>query len=147
MLNMKNTKMSKITTMSLLVMTLFAMGACKKTVYNTTNQVFSATYKIEPADWKADTRNPKVNYFVANLPVPEVDDIVVGDGGVVVYLSFDGGTTFDALPEEVLGITYNAYHSKGIVTIGYGSLDVSQPPLPANEILAKVVILDGQPLD
>jgi hypothetical protein len=141
----KHAVLTRITTVVALFLTVLTLGSCKKEVTQVVDQAFSATYEIKPADWIRDTSN--LNYYVANLNVPEVDNVVVGNGGVLVYLSFDNGVSFDALPEEVLGITYNAFHSKSTVTIGYRSVDGSVPQLPGGDyVLAKVVILDASPL-
>jgi hypothetical protein len=144
---MKNMKMIRITTTSFLMLSLLTLGACKKTVYNTVDQVFSATYTLKTTDW-ATTDNS--HSYSVSLTVPEVDDKVVADGGVVVYLSFDDGVTFEALPEVFNGVAYGALHSKGFVTIDLtDAVDPTNNTVtaPGKALLAKVVILDGTPLD
>ena len=140
-------KLTRILSSLLTLFTVIAFGGCTKTVTQTTNQVFSATYTINPADWRQD--NSGLFYYRVDLSVPEIDNVVVKDGGVTVYLSFDGGATFDAIPETIAGITYNAIHQVGGLTIGYYTEgDIATPPtLPSVKVLAKVVILDGKPLD
>jgi len=139
-------KITRILTALLTLFTVISFGACTKTVTQTVNQVFSTTYTIKPTDWALD--NSGLFYYKIDLSVPEIDNVVVQDGGVQVYLSFDGGTTFDAIPETISGITYNALHQAGRLTIGYytESNIATQPPLPNGNVLAKVVILDGKPL-
>ena len=139
-------KITRILTSLLTLFAVISFGACTKTVTQTVNQVFSTTYTIKPADWALD--NSGLFYYRTDLRVPEIDNVVVQNGGVQVYLSFDGGTTFDAVPETIGGITYNALHQVGILTIGYytESNIATQPPLPNGTVLAKVVILDGKPL-
>jgi hypothetical protein len=144
---MKNMKMLRITTTSFLLLSLLTMGACKKTVYNTVNQVLSATYSIKSTDWSTTDNS---HSYVVNLTVPEVDDKVVADGGVVVYLSFDNGTTFESLPEVFDGVAYGTYHQNGAVSIDLSSaVDPTNNTVsaPTTTLLAKVVILDGSPLD
>lgn len=139
-------KITRILTALLTLFILISFSACTKTVTQTVNQVYSATYTIKPTDWGLD--NSGLFYYRVDLNVPEIDNVVVQDGGVQVYLSFDGGTTFDAVPETIAGITYNALHSAGNLTIGYyteGNV-ATQPPLPGSVVLAKVVIMDGKPL-
>jgi hypothetical protein len=139
-------KFTRILTALLTLITVGSFSACTKTVTQTVNQVYSATYTIRPGDWALD--NSGLFYYKIDLNVPEIDNIVVQNGGVEVYLSFDGGATFDAIPETIAGITYNAIHQQGGVTIGYytESNVATQPPLPNGTVLAKVVILDGKPL-
>lgn len=139
-------KITRIVTAILALSTLFFFGACTKTVTQSVNQVYSTTYTINPGDWKLD--NSGLFYYRIDLSVPEIDNVVVQNGGVQVYLSFDGGTTFDAIPETIAGITYNAIHQAGTLTVGYYTAsDITiQPSLPNAPVLAKVVILDGAPL-
>src|SRR4051812_23458813 len=96
-------KIIRIPAIGCLLLSLLTLGACKKTVYNTVNQVFSATYTINTSDWA--TTDGGHSYGVS-LTVPEVDDVVVSNGGVVVYLSFDKGVTYEALPEVFTNVAY-----------------------------------------
>ena len=138
---------ARAATWSVLILSLVTIGACKKTVYNTVDQVFSATYTIKTTDWVTDPSG--LNQLKVDLSVPELDDKIVADGGVLVYLSFDQGTpgTYDALPESVDGYTYNAFHSKGVVTVGYRTDDGSAAKKPGGSVSAKIVLLDGTALD
>lgn len=139
-------KITRMLTAILALSAVFCFGACTKTVTQSVNQVYSATYTINPGDWAVD--NSGLFYYKVDISVPEIDDVVVQNGGVEVYLSFDGGTTFDAIPETIAGISYNAIHQVGGVTVGYytASNIAIQPSLPNAAVLAKVVILDGKPL-
>lgn len=141
-----NMKITRSLGVSLTLLTAISFSACTKTVTQTVNQVYSTTYTIKPADWAPD--NSGLFYYRVDLSVPEIDNVVVQNGGVNVYLSFDGGTTFDAIPETIAGLTYNALHQAGTLTIGYYTeSDITvQPPLPNGDVLAKVIILDGKPL-
>lgn len=119
--------------------------SCKKEVTQVVNQVFSATYTIKPTDWVAAT-NQDLSYSV-NLSVPEIDNIILQSGGVLVYLSFDNGNNFEAIPEEFGGISYGAVHSLGSVSLDFHAVDgVSPVSPPTANVLAKVVLLDGSPL-
>lgn len=125
-------------------------SSCTKTVTNQVNQVYSITYTVKPGDWvdHASTGPNDLNYSSVTLSVPEVDNIVVASGGVQVYLSFDGGTTFNAIPNVLDGLTYTSSHANGQVYIQLHdeSFPANLPPLPSGNVLAKVVILDGAPL-
>jgi len=131
----------------LLLGAIFLTGSsCKKETTQVVNQVFSATYTIKPTDWSVNTTTGAANFNIT-LSVPEIDNTVVAHGGVVVYLSLDGGgTIWDAIPEEYQGISFNTVHSKGSVYIEGHYLDYSAIAAPSHTVLAKVVILDGAPL-
>ncbi|MHA4875667.1 hypothetical protein, partial [Enterococcus faecium] len=62
--------------------------------------------------WKASGSG----YFVS-LNVPDVTNSVLNDGGVVTYISFDNGNTYEALPEVVNGVAYGTYYSYSTVNI------------------------------
>ena len=147
----KHTALTRTTVIAALFVSLIGLGSCTKHTTEVVDQGFSAVYTIHPGDWKVDTytggTGSPLNQYATNLSVPEIDDKIVANGGVIVYLSFDGGNTYDALPEEITGITYNTIHSKGNVYIGFRTIDNSAPTLPDGDILAKVVILDATPLD
>jgi len=142
-----------------LFISFFGLGSCTKHVTQVVDQGFSAVYTIHQSDWKVDTytgdpnssdpSNPALNAYAVALNVPEVDDKIVANGAVMVYLSFDGGATYDALPAEESQLIYNTLHWKSTVYIGMrGKDDVTAPNLSnIGDILAKVVILDATPLD
>ena len=121
---------------------LFALGSCTKHVTQVVDQGFSAVYTIHKGDWQV--ANDGLNYYRVDLSVPEVDDQIVQNGGVDVYLSFDanGPVSYEQLPEYVGTYIYTASHSKGTVSIGYRSDNGAQPNLPDGDVYAKVVILD-----
>ena len=139
-------KMTRITVVAALLLSILTLGACKKTVYQQVNQVYSTTYQINTTDWVAGSGSDLFQYSVS-LSVPEIDDKIMSSGAVVVYLSFDNNASFDALPETISGYTYNTIHSKGSLTIGYNNDSGGAASLPGGTVYAKVILLDGQSLD
>jgi len=145
----KHSVLTRTTLIAAALIALIGFGACKKTVTERVDQGFSAVYTIHAADWKADNFDtPPLNKYAVELNVPEIDQVVVDNGAVMVYLSFDGGATYDALPAVEQGVSYNTLHYKGGVYIGFSNYDGSTPAkLPNGDIMAKIVILDATPLD
>lgn len=147
----KHTVLTRTTVIAALFVSLIGLGSCTKHVTQVVDQGFSVVYTIHAGDWKPDTYAPGPgNQEAVVLTVPEIDDKVVADGGVMVYLSFDGGLNYDALPVVENGVTYNTLHAKSTLYIGFSSVDgTTIPPdhLPDGDILAKVVILDATHLD
>src|ERR1700754_4494979 len=74
------------------------MGSCTKKVTQVVNQGFSAFYTIKASGWQANSSSTYIHY---DLNVPELDQFMLDHGGVMVYLSFDNGDTYEALPEVV----------------------------------------------
>lgn len=143
----KHTVLTRTNLIVGLFITVFGLGSCTKHTTQVVDQGFSAVYTIHPADWKVDNATDPLNQYYINLNVPEIDQKILDHGGVMVYLSFDGGDSYDAAPEEIGDYTYNAIHSLNTVTVGYRKTDWSTPSLPSGDVLAKVVILDATPLD
>jgi len=145
----KHTVLTRTTMIAALFVTFVGLGSCKKTVTQVVDQGFSAIYTIKPGDWKVDNfETPALNKYATVLNVPEIDDVVVNNGAVMVYLSFDGGASYDALPTVEQGVSYNTIHTKGQLYIGFSTYDGQVPnQLPTTDIVAKVVILDATPLD
>jgi len=124
---------------------VFGMGACKKEVTQVVNQGFSAVYTVKATDWKVNSGSTYIN---VELNVPELDQVILDHGGVTVYLSFDGGKTYEATPEVVGNVAYGSYHYLNTVGIDLSPADnTGTVTSPAGDILAKVVLLDAQPLD
>jgi hypothetical protein len=121
------------------------MGSCKKEVTQVVNQGFSAVYNVKATGWKSNSGSTYINYEFA---VPELDQVMLDHGGVSVYLSFDGGKTYEALPEVVQNVSYGTYHYLQTVGLDLAPANGSGTvTAPGKDLLAKVVLLDAQPLD
>lgn len=131
----------------LLVMAAVPFVSCKKeiTQVQQVDQAFSATYTLNPSGW---TTSNGGSSFATTLNVPELDDKILNDGGVIVYLSFDNGASFEALPEVFNGIAYGSVHELGIITIDLQAADGSGDVIsaPGTTILAKVILIDATAL-
>ncbi len=144
----KHAALTKATTIFALLVLLLTMGACKKEVTQVVDQGFSAVYTVHGADFKTGDGGKT---YTVNLNVPEVDQQIVDNGGVMVYLSLDGGDTFEALPEFFQTVAYGTYHQVGSVSVDLSAANhtdvISAPVDPSvGYYLIKVVILDATPL-
>ncbi|MES1160533.1 MAG: hypothetical protein ABUM51_07240 [Bacteroidota bacterium] len=140
----KHAVLTRTATAIALFLSVVTLGSCKKEVTQVVDQAFSATYSVDASKW---TTTDGGKTYTVNLNVPEIDDVIVGDGGVVAYISFDNGTSFEALPQVFDGVAYGAYHQKGTLSVDltdpYGQTAVTPPN---GTVLIKVVILDATPL-
>jgi hypothetical protein len=146
----KHTLLTRTTMIAALFVTLIGMGACTKHTTQIVDQGFSAIYNIEQTDWKTDNSDINVEpTLIASLSVPEINDQIVQQGGVAVYISFDNPNpiSYDALPETIGGYIYSAEHTNGTVNIRYWSINGTQPSAPTGRVHVKVVILDATSLD
>jgi len=130
---------------ALLTICILTFAACtKKTeVTEQVNQAYSAVYSLSATGWT--TSDGSLSYSTT-LDVPEIDDVIQQSGGVIVYISFDNGANYEALPEVFDGIAYGAVHAKGAITIDLFAIDGGTITPPGSTILAKVVLLDAAPL-
>ncbi len=130
---------------SVLLLSLLFFSACKKEVTEVqqVNQAFSAIYSLAPSGWST---NDGSHSYAQTVSVPELDDIIQQNGGVLVYLSFDNGANYEAIPEVFDGITYGAVHSTGSVTIDLYDVNGGTITAPGGTILAKIVLIDAAQL-
>ena len=131
----------------LLLLATLSLTACKKEVTEVqqVDQAFSAVYTLNPGGWT--TSNGGQSYSTS-LNVPELDDVILNDGAVIVYLSFDNGDSYEALPEVFDGVAYGTIHELGLITIDLQASDGSGAVIsaPGGTILAKVVLIDATPI-
>lgn len=133
------------TVLLFLCLTGLGLGSCKKEITQVVDQGFSAIYSVKASDW---TGNQASTYYSAEFSVPELDDIIQANGAVNVYISFDNGTTYEAVPEVVDNVAYGSYHQKGLVGIDLSPADKTGTITPPSGTLkVKVVLLDATPLD
>ena len=128
---------------AVLLLGILSVTACKKTEIQKVDQAFSAVYSLAASGWT--TTDGSISYSTT-LDVPELDDVIQSSGGVIVYISFDNGANYEALPEVFDGIAYGAVHATGKVTIDLFALDGGTITPPGSTILAKVVLIDATPL-
>jgi len=123
---------------AMLLLSVFSFSSCTKDVQSSA-QSYVVAGTIRSSDWLRTTDG--AGYYTS-LSVPDVTNGVLNYGGVAVYLSFDGGYTYEALPEVVGGVAYGTYYSLGTVNIDLyaanGTGTVTNPP--GGTVVVKVLI-------
>ncbi|WP_426670625.1 hypothetical protein ACPPVU_05155 [Mucilaginibacter sp. McL0603] len=108
------------------------------------NQNQTITANIASTDWLAYTDGK--SYYVP-IDVAALDDASAQFDGVVVSISYDGGKTYEQLPEVYNGLsfsyTYNGAgtSSAGNVSIYAQSPDGGTPIKPTDPIMVKIVLV------
>ena len=130
------------------IIVLAASSCTKQEVISptTTNRTIFFTIKGGSAGWQSNTdANGSVSYTsaLAGGQLPEIDAAFQANGAVLVYISFDNGTTYEAVPEVYGGTAYSYTHSVGNVTIYAQSPNGSSAVLPASDALIKIVLVDS----
>lgn len=129
----------------LLALPVILFSACKKEVTEVqqVDQAFSAVYDIAPNSWT--TSNSGLSYS-AELDVPELDNYIYQNGAVLVYLSFNGTSYYEALPQVFDGIAYGAIHGDGYVSIDISAISGNTVNPPGQTVRAKIILIDATQL-
>src|SRR5450432_1767800 len=140
----------KIALLSAFSILIFS-GCTKNYTSPAVNQVFSAVYTVAANQWAKGTDPDGTVFYSTTLSVPELDQTIDLNGGVLTYLSFDDPTsanpTYEAMPEVFNGIAYGSIHTTGSVTIDLRGADGSSLTSAISApTLIKVVLMDAAPL-
>jgi hypothetical protein len=133
----------KLRVICVLLVASLLFASCTKETTNVVNQAYSAVYTIDSTDWT--TSDGGVTY-IADLGVPELTTGIIQNGGVEVYLSFDGGVTYETIPEVYQGIAYGSLQQFQTVGIDITDVNGNAISAPTAPMLAKVVLIDAAPL-
>ena len=127
------------------ILTLFvslAFASCTKQVIS--DQAYSAVYNIHSNAWV--TTDGSLSYST-DITVPELNNAILNNGAVEVYLSFDNGTTYETIPEVFSGIAYGSVHQYQTVTIDLHAVNGGTISAPVGTIVAKIVLVNAAPLN
>ena len=144
---------SKTNNMKIALLSAFAIlvfSGCTKN-YPTVNQVFSAVYTVSANQWARGTDPDGTVFYYTTLAVPELDQTIDLNGGVLTYLSFDdpssANPTYEAMPEVINGVAYGSIHTTGSVTVDLRGADGSSLTSGITApTMIKVVLMDAKPL-
>ena len=140
--------MKKILTLVCCTILLAATSCTKKYVSPaTTNRTI--IYDKAASDWKAgnaDPSGPLGDYYYLDISgndLPELDGPFQQFGAVLVYMSFDGGTTYEAVPETIGGFAYSFQHSVRNIRIYSQTPNNATALNPDVAVTIKVVLIDS----
>ena len=135
--------MKKILTLVCCTILLAATSCTKK--YITPSNV-TAIYTINgTTGWEVYTDDGgKKSWFSKLENLPEQDQYAQETGGVLVYISYDEGATYEALPEVYNGISYSYTSEVGRIRIFAQNSNGSQLAAPpADNIKVKGVLVSA----
>lgn len=134
--------MNKLPLLALLSTLVFA-SSCKKEYYTTeVNEIPNQTivYTVQPSGWSF---NQADGTFITHINMPEIDNVVFDNDGVVVAAMF-GDTDYEVLPQVYNGYSYTFYYRPGRLTISIQGSDGSQGVRPTNGIKFKIVLIPSK---
>ena len=135
--------MKKILTLVCCTILLAATSCTKKYI---TPANITAIYTIAgTTGWEVYTDDGGNKSWFSKLEnLPEQDQYAQDNGGVLVYISYDKGVTYEALPEVYNGVSYSYTSEVGRINIfAQGANGAHLAQAPADEIKVKVVLVDS----
>ncbi len=122
---------------------LFAASSCTKQYVSpaTTNQTY--LYDVPASEWALTTDQSSVASYQASISVDALSSDAAKYAGVLVAISYDGGATYEQLPEVYAGISYSYTYNAGNVSIYAQSSDGSAAVKPTLPVRVKVILVDS----
>jgi hypothetical protein len=122
---------------------LFAASSCTKQYVSpaTTNQTVYAN--LVTTNWTLFTDNNGKTSYTASINVGLISTNFSQIGGVIVAISYDGGMTYEQLPEVYNGISYSYTYNAGNVSLYAQSSDGTTATQPTLPIKVKIILVDS----
>jgi hypothetical protein len=123
---------------------LLAAASCTKQYVSpaTTNQTLYAN--LVTTDWTpyTDPGNGSKSYQ-APINVDLISSNFAQIGGIIVAISYDGGATYEQLPEVYANTSYSYTYNAGNLTLYAQSADGSAAVQPTLPIKVKIILVDS----
>jgi len=122
---------------------LFAVSSCTKQYVSpqTTNQTVYAN--LQPSNWTLYTDNNGSKSYQAPITVNILDNNFASIGGIIVAISYDGGATYEQLPEVYDNVSYSFTYNAGNVTLYAQSANGTTALQPTLPIKVKIILVDS----
>jgi hypothetical protein len=131
--------MKKFTILMLCIVTL-GLASCKKeTLVQPSNAILTVVRDVPTSAW-ALSNDGKT--YTAEISVPEIDQFHIDNEGTLVYISYNNGASYIALPfvYNIDAFSYEVY--RGGVAIDVQSADIQlQPRKPTSSVRIKIVLV------
>ena len=113
------------------------MASCTKQ-YNEVNPNQTVYADIKTSDWAANTAGTTDSVTIST---PEIDKYFNTHGGVIVYFTFDGGQSYEQIPEVYKNVSFTyVYEPGGIIVYAQSSTGTGAITAPA-ALTAKIVLV------
>ncbi|RKR81573.1 hypothetical protein BDD43_1722 [Mucilaginibacter gracilis] len=123
-----------------LISILFLATSCTKQNDVTPNQTILTTALA--SSWTTTDGGKTFSTFINT---PEIDSYQNKYGGVLVYATYDGGASYEQVPEVYNGVAYSFTYSKGQVEIDIQSANGVTAITPPGSIGIKIVLIASAP--
>jgi len=113
------------------------IASCTKQ-YNEVNPNETVYANLKSTDWT--TADTSKNY-TATINTPQINNYFATHGGVIVYFTFDGGKTYEQIPEVYNNVSFSyTYTAGGIVLYAQSSTGTGTISAP-DALTAKIVLV------
>ncbi|MGN6177800.1 MAG: hypothetical protein ACTHNW_01380 [Mucilaginibacter sp.] len=113
------------------------MASCTKQ-YNQVTPNETVYADLKPSDW--GTANGGLT-DTAVINTPQIDKYFSNHGGVMVYFTFDGGQTYEQIPEVYNNVSFTYIYTDGGIELYAQSANGAQVITPPAELTAKIVLV------
>lgn len=134
--------MKKLLSFACFILLIGVATSCTKKEYydNGSNDNKTIIFTTTANSWV--TSDNGINY-ATTLQVPEIDSYFNAHGGVLIYVSADGGQNYDQVPEVFQGVSYSYQHAQGIIILGAQAYNSTTAISNPGNLTIKVVLVDS----
>lgn len=118
---------------------LLSVSSCTKQ-YITPNPNQTIYADVATTDWVAYSDG---NSYDVPINVPQLDGGLAQYGGLIVSVSYDGGNTYEQLPEVYNNLSYSFTYNKGNVTIYAQTAAGTLPTAAPDPIKVKIILVSA----
>lgn len=116
---------------------LFIGAGCKKEMIVPNRTIITT---LNTGNW---IRLDNGRTYTASINMPEIDNYFNERGGVLLYVSFDNGTTYEAVPQTYNGVSYSYVTRSGQIVIEIQSSDGIGTVTPPGTVKVKIVLVES----
>ncbi|WP_374166859.1 hypothetical protein [Arcticibacter sp. MXS-1] len=128
--------MKKLLTLVLPLVIL--LSACQKNNYVTPNKTIITDLPL--SSWRSYDGGRS---YEASVYLPEVDQFALERGGILVYISFDRGQTYEQVPQVYDGVSYSFALRAGTLSLTYENANGAPVSRPGSDATLKIILLES----
>ena len=132
--------MKKLLSILCCAVILLTVSSCTKQ-YITPNPNQTVYYDLASTGWTSYTDPAGVKSYQAPINVDQLDGASAQFDGVLVSISYDGGNTYEQLPEVYGNLSFTYTYNKGNLTIYAQTPDGTTAVQPTDAMKVKIVLV------
>ncbi|GGE68514.1 hypothetical protein EV200_10191 [Pedobacter psychrotolerans] len=132
--------MKKLTILMLCIATL-GLASCKKdTIVQNNNSILTVVRDVPTSAWVLSNDR---NTFTSEISVPEIDQFHIDNEGTLVYISYNNGASYIALPfvYNTDAFSYEVYQGGVAIDVQSSDYQATQPRKPTSTVRIKIVLV------